>query len=211
MMWSAAYRSDLRLTFDHMISKIMSRIRSQIHGEEYPSLSATRKCFQIEVPCRQSASSVPSELGPLYEVFGKPLAVLPKASGSTSGFNTGTTIPEALTIPVDDAYDSLVFLHAASKNVHRIPWQDPVQIGSYIVEYDDGSELEIPVEYGANIGVWSMRYAEPLKHSYYRHQGYISTYFADPMQSKTPDGRDITLYAYEWINPYKDKVSSLLH
>lgn len=201
MMWSASYRSDLRLTFDHMISKIMPRIRSQIHGVEYPSLSETKKCFKIEFPCTQRDGSVPGELGPLYEIFGKPLAVLPKAAGSITD-----DIPESVTIPVDDAYDSLIFLHTASRNVERIPWQNPIQIGSYIVEYDDGSEIEIPIEYGANIGVWSMRYAEPLKHSYYRHQGYISTYFADPVQSKTKNGRDITLYSYEWINPYKNKT-----
>jgi hypothetical protein len=37
---------------------------------------------------------------------------------------------------------------------------------------------------------------------YYRHQGYVATYLADPLiQAKTEAGRDITVMAYEWVNP----------
>ena len=218
MMWSSSYRSDLRLSYDYLISRLMPRIRSQIHGEEYPSLSETKKCLPVVLPTQQNtatipceltaALSVPAELTEPYKnilngipfIFSKPQVVLSKV------FNADKC-SETLSIPVNHIFDSLIFLHAAGENVERIPWQNPIQIGSYDIEYEDGSKLEIPIEYGANIGVWYKRYGEPLKQAYYRHQGYISTYFADAyIQSKTMDGRDITIYGYEWINPYKDKT-----
>jgi hypothetical protein len=41
----------------------------------------------------------------------------------------------------------------------------------------------------------------------YRHEGYKATYPAYPyIQSKTPSGKDVTCYGYEWINPHKDKT-----
>ncbi len=212
MMWSSSYRSDLRFSYDFMISKFMPRIRSQIHGEAYPSLSETKRCLPIILPSKEDATPIPCELiaalpksgeyrlKGLPFCFGKPQIVVSKAS-SMSG------IPQNLTISVNHTFDSLIFLHTTGENAERIAWEKPIQIGSYIVEYDDGTKLEVPIEYGANIGVWYKRYAQPMESSYYRHQGYISTYFADAyIQSKTSTGKDVTVYGYEWINPYKDKT-----
>ncbi|HOJ11109.1 MAG TPA: family 20 glycosylhydrolase [Clostridiales bacterium] len=212
MMWSSSYRSDLRLSYDFIISRLMPRIRSQIHGEAYPSLSETKRCLPVVLPEQQSTAPIPWELSTILGKqgghtlnglpfnIGAPQVVLTKTSSMGQSYET-------LTIPVNHAFDSLIFLHAAGENVERIPWKNPYQIGSYIVEYEDGTRLEVPIEYGANIGVWYKRYGEPLKHAYYRHQGYVSTYFADAyIQSKTSSGKDVTVYGYEWINPYKDKT-----
>jgi hypothetical protein len=45
-----------------------------------------------------------------------------------------------------------------------------------------------------------------MRHSHWRHSGYIATYPSLPFwQGKTPQGEDVTLYGYEWPNPHPDK------
>ena len=79
-------------------------------------------------------------------------------------------------------------------------------LGNYEVTYEDGTAVAIPVDYAGNICYWNRRQGEPLKPPYYRHNGYIGTYFADTTESRLRDGRIVTLYHYEWLNPHKDKA-----
>ena len=79
-------------------------------------------------------------------------------------------------------------------------------LGAYMIEYAGGRRIKAPIDYGVTIAAMDRRYAQPMTQSMYRHAGYIATYLADPfVQEKTDDGREITLYGYEWINPQKDK------
>ena len=99
----------------------------------------------------------------------------------------------------------IAFIHAADRSAQRIAWKSLLEVGRYVVTYEDGSEVVIPIEYGGNIRSMYERHAEPLKPAYYRHEGYIATYLADPISSKNEDGGDVTLYRYQWKNPAPQK------
>ena len=99
-----------------------------------------------------------------------------------------------------------MFLHATANNAPRIAWKPLVEVGRYVVRYADGSQVSVPVEYAGNICVYTRRYGAPLPQQYYRHQGYIATYWGDPlMQAKSEDGRDVTALGFEWVNPYPER------
>ena len=122
----------------------------------------------------------------------------------------GTPDPErdatGIDITLDGAFDSLRISHACPKEITRIPWVKLENLGNYEVTYEDGTAVAIPVDYAGNICYWNRRQGEPLKPAYYRHNGYIGTYFADTTESRLRDGRIVTLYHYEWINPHKGKA-----
>ena len=107
---------------------------------------------------------------------------------------------------MDEELASLVFLHAASSNAPRIPWQPLTPIGRYEVIYDDGGAADVPIEYGGNVAPASRPHALPMASPIYRHQGYIGTYLADPfLTAKDRRGGDVTLYGFEWVNPEPEK------
>ncbi len=109
-------------------------------------------------------------------------------------------------ITMNGAFDSLRISHACPKELTRIPWVKLETLGNYEVTYEDGTTIAIPVDYAGNICYWNRRQGEPLKPMYYRHNGYIGSYFADTTESRLRDGRIVTLYHYEWLNPHKDKT-----
>ena len=50
-------------------------------------------------------------------------------------------------------------------------------------------------------------YAEPKGAGYFRHNGYVGTYFADPVViGKNGCGEDLTLLCYPWDNPHPEKA-----
>ncbi|MBQ7652504.1 MAG: family 20 glycosylhydrolase [Victivallales bacterium] len=109
-------------------------------------------------------------------------------------------------ITMNGAFDSLRITHACPKQLTRIPWVKLENLGNYEVTYADDTTAVIPVDYAGNICYWNRRQGDPLKPPYYRHNGYIGTYFADTTESRLRDGRIVTLYHYEWLNPQKDKA-----
>ena len=75
-------------------------------------------------------------------------------------------------------------------------------LGAYVIEYAGGRKIRAPIEYGVTLAAINRRHAQPMTHSMYRHAGYIATYLADPfVQEKTDEGRKVTIYGYEWMNP----------
>ena len=47
----------------------------------------------------------------------------------------------------------------------------------------------------------------PMPYNYYRHQGYVGTYFADPTyEYRTAEGEPILLLGQVWDNPNPEKV-----
>lgn len=98
-------------------------------------------------------------------------------------------------------YNSLVFEHATNAVYRRLPWVDLDVIGHYVVTYQDGSEVQIPVTYAGNVSWWNRRHNEPFPNAYYRHNGYSATWYTDAVETETPDGQFATLYRYEWLNP----------
>ena len=49
MMWSDAYRENLRFTYDDIIASMLPRIRSRLHGESFPSQAARRTFTMLKV------------------------------------------------------------------------------------------------------------------------------------------------------------------
>ncbi len=74
------------------------------------------------------------------------------------------------------------------------------------IGYADGSEEIVPIEYGYNVYDIHARYGAPLEGGYYRHEGFSGTFALDgAYDGKSADGRDLSLRAFEWVNPNAEK------
>ena len=117
----------------------------------------------------------------------------------------GLSEPEGA-ISLGEKYDRLVFEHATLNPAPRICWQPLVPVGKYTVTYEDGSSADIPVEYGGGILCYNSRFGLPMTQQYYRHQGYVGTWFADPTyEGYTAEGTPVLLLGQIWDNPRPDK------
>ncbi len=101
--------------------------------------------------------------------------------------------------------DKLSFLHATDKSGRHIMRTPAFKTGEYVISYADGEEEVIDILYGANICEYKREYALPKESDYFRHVGYIATCLANPVEGKTAEGEDYTLYEYVWKNPCPEK------
>ena len=108
--------------------------------------------------------------------------------------------------PVDHCCDSIVFCHNARKKRYKEPWKPAEEVGQYLVEYEDGMRVSVPITYGGTVGYYARRQNEPFSHSSYRHNGYTTTFMVDSEESRAADGSDICVYCHEWVNPRPEKV-----
>ncbi len=207
MLWSDRYLESARPVYAEIIQRRIPDLREALRGR--PGLRRDRRRVTPLSVVPPLHDGLPGALrlwladrsGP--EPAGLGDAHYPAGAFDCSGAQRLTGRP--LDIPVGGCFDRLAFLHAASDAAVRQAWVPLSQIGVYSVRYADGRTLDIPVEYAGNIWHWARRYGDPLRHPYYRHQGYAATYMADPaVQAKTETGKDILLLAYEWVNPSPD-------
>ena len=104
-------------------------------------------------------------------------------------------------------YDRLIFEHATLNPAPRICWQNMTPVGEYTVTYEDGECVSVPVGSAAGILHVNASYGMPMPYNYYRHQGYVGTYFADPTyEYRTAEGEPILLLGQVWDNPNPEKV-----
>ncbi len=95
-------------------------------------------------------------------------------------------LPKKVELLINQTASSLAFLHTTG-------WLSPLttprtKIGSYTVQYTDGTTTVIPLEYGRNISAWT--------------DALIKTTFFDPVWSgKTKDGLEINVVVMPWTNP----------
>ena len=109
-------------------------------------------------------------------------------------------------IEVGASFERIVFEHATINSAPRIVWVPFEKIGDYIVRYEDGSSVSIPVKYAENIMAYDTAYAIPMPQEFYRHNGYVGTWFSDPTyQGKDESGADLTVSGFVWENPNPDK------
>lgn len=205
MLWSGEYDSRARQVYATWIAKRMPRLRDELRGIAKP----------IGHPARSKAIALPPTSSP-----GLPDAVaeaLKHASNVLEDRTFDFTYAQKLSrtpieIPVSASFEKIVFLHATENNASRVAWKPLVEVGRYTVRYVDGSQVDIPIEYAGNICVYTRRYGEPLPHQYYRHQGYIATYWGDPLlRAKSKDGRDVTALGFEWVNPHPEReIASII-
>jgi len=182
MLWNPAdYEVNNRTTYTHLIAKhLQPRIRDEIRGTYAPN------------GYRATALSLPAEGNPAFVPLS---AIAPTATLWQKGFVTA-----------NKKFDRLVFHHATVFGAPLYAWDDPIEIGSYRVLYEDGTEEAVPVQYGASIMRYNHRYGEPMPQKYYRHTGYVGTWFADPtVQGHAADGSPLTVTGFVWQNPHPEK------
>ena len=123
------------------------------------------------------------------------------------GETSGVILADKPEISVNRTAAGLRFTHTTLNLEKRVAWAALAQIGSYTVRYEDGTEVAIPIKYDGNIRCYRYRFAEPLPEPYYRHEGYVCAWYADPVTvGHTADGKPITLYTLDWRNPYPEKT-----
>ncbi|NMA96353.1 MAG: family 20 glycosylhydrolase, partial [Clostridiales bacterium] len=194
MLWSKDYKEDFRYSYDEIITGFMPYIRERLSAKGHPSLDEEARGVNISLPKPDKNDIVPYELMEAIDGI------------MDTKYMQVATLDNPITISIDDRFDSIKFYHTASKNAERIPWEDPIETGRYIISYEDGTKIIVPIEYGTNIYAWNKRANMPITKPYYRHQGYVGTYFADPfIRANTRDGEDVSIFAYEWVNPHREK------
>ncbi|NLA83561.1 MAG: family 20 glycosylhydrolase [Clostridiales bacterium] len=198
MLWNERYNSAAREVYTEIIQSRIPQIRDELRGIAKPEGTSIESVC-IPLP-KTPDPSLPEPLQAIVQIGDKNIGRY--SFDLRSAQRIKNTPIEA---EVQSKYKKIIFLHTTTNNAPRFAWEPLIKIGEYIITYTDNTEVIIPIEYAGNICVWTRRYAQPLLHQYYRHQGYIATYLSDPLiQTKTEDGRDITVLGYEWVNPYPE-------
>ena len=185
MLWNAySYDERNRAALTALIGQcIIPEIRDLMHGRYDLYLATDTDTAEVIGTFGGSGERVPEEL--IY---------------------LGLTEPtEAM--EVGDKFDRLIFEHATLNPAPRICWQNLTPVGEYTVTYDDGEAVAVPVLSAGGILYVNSSYGMPMPDNYYRHQGYVGTYFADPTyEYRTPEGAPILLLGQVWDNPHPDKT-----
>ena len=185
MLWNAySYDERNRAALTALIGQcIIPEIRDLMHGRYDLYLATDTDTAEVIGTFGGSGERVPEEL-----------------------FYLGLTEPtEAM--EVGDKFDRLIFEHATLNPAPRICWQNLTPVGEYTVTYDDGEAVAVPVLSAGGILYVNSSYGMPMPDNYYRHQGYVGTYFADPTyEYRTPEGAPILLLGQVWDNPHPDKT-----
>jgi hypothetical protein len=185
MLWNAySYDERNRASLTALISQcIIPEIRDLMHGRYDLYLRSDEDSLEVVGTFTGSSVRVPDELSYL-----------------------GLTEPKEA-IKIGEKFDRLIFEHATLNPAPRICWQNLIPVGEYTVSYEDGEFVSVPVLYAAGILHINKEYGLPMPSNYYRHQGYVGTYFADPTyEYRTAEGKPILLLGQVWDNPNPDKV-----
>lgn len=106
------------------------------------------------------------------------------------GSRAGTEdLPQTLTLPLGVGAKAIAFLQTTGF-ISSVP-KDVV--GAYTFTYADGTRLRRPLEYGRHLVSWTDVSATSLE-------------FIPAWRGKTPDGLEVGLNTWVWVNPYPDKV-----
>ena len=185
MLWNTdGYNETNRKTYNMILSKyIQPATRDRLRGK-YCSSGYN----ETELTVDGDDINAPSEL----------LSICGKAKQA-----------ESIKVSVQDTYDRLIFKHTTQNSAPRIVWKENTLIGNYIIDYADGDRELAEVRYGEGAMCYKTGYAIPKHQQYYRHFGYVGTWFADPVfEGKNDIGKDITILGYVWENPYPEKKIS---
>jgi len=182
MLWNIEnYDERNRRAYTEAIAKeVMPAMRDNLRAKYNPG---GYKATVIKLP---KATAAPKEL----------TALCPKA-----------IMAEGVEIDVGGRYERLIFEHATLHSAPRIVWADFESFGSYVVNYSDGTSVDVPLKYAENVMAYKSAYGEPMPNKYYRHNGYVGTWFIDPTyHGKTACGEDMTVSGFLWENPHPEKT-----
>lgn len=189
MLWNAySYDERNRASLTTLIGQcIIPEMRDLMHGRYDLYLASDTDSQELIGSFPGSDERVPEEL--LY---------------------LGLTEPKD-NLTVGAKYDRLIFEHATLNRAPRICWQELTPVGAYTVTYVDGSTVSIPVLSSGGILHVNSTYGAPMPDNYYRHQGYVGTWFADPTyEYRTAEGKPVLLLGQVWDNPHpKKKIADI--
>ena len=125
-------------------------------------------------------------------------------------FRSTACVGDGAKISIDGIYDRLVFEHTTVNPAPRVISRDlnegVVTVGKYVITYEDGESIDAEIVYDSSVNCYKNGYAVPKPQEYYRHFGYVSTWFSDPAyEGKNERGEDLTVLGYVWENPYPEK------
>ena len=136
---------------------------------------------------------------------------IPLSRGSVEGipdgilkFRKNARIADGLCAVVNECFARLYIEHTTLFPAPRIPWKPLYLSGTYTVKYTDGRTVEIPVEYAGGVQHYKRKYAAPYLEEYYRHNGYVGTWFSDPTLEEHYAGEDILLTSLVFDNPHPE-------
>lgn len=205
MLWSEAYRTDTRATWNRMVCRLLPAIRSALHGSTAPSIMPGAKI----IPLLPEGSITPPD-----PVLTQSLAQV--GSIDFRGTDLPVSVPAyvgediSVRIPVAADVRSLLFGLSALCPLRKEAWEEAPELAVLTITFADGSTESRTLRYAQEIGLVSRRYGAPMPHPYYRHTGYQATYFSDPiLEGKTITGDDLTIYGWEWINESGKPVDSV--
>ena len=182
-LWDGGYDSRNRSTYNHIIAKyIQPEKRDLIRGTYNVNGYKNEKlpAFKGETKC------IPAEL----------LQVCKGAVALDHG-----------EIKVGERYDRLVFAHTTLWDDVVKPWYSYDVVGSYTVEYEDGTKEVIELGYSKHIMRYTEAYAKPMLENIYRHTALQMTWTTDPViETKDFRGDDVCVCGLVWENPNPDKT-----
>lgn len=200
--WSIHYPD--RISKDRVFSIFSRILKARLSGKDYPSLMNGRLFYAIDLDEYVNAPIKDERLG--YDltylrrgiVEQSPIPLKIARSDDRTVAIVGRGMDSRISIPIDRRVNSLIFVHVSNKpgvKIHshyasfRCPDLAIECIGLYEIVYEDGCREILPIRYGENIAEWNNTLYNTL---------------ADPILDYRVDG--VSLYAYEWINPYYDKT-----
>ena len=182
MLWNAeSYEESNRKTYNEILSKyVQPAARDKIRGRFRPEGYREKR-----LAVTGDFDGIPREL----------LELCPEAKRA-----------ESIEVTVGGKFDRLIFEHATLNTAQRIVWEPHFSVGEYVIEYADGTKVFAPVRYAENVMCYRSGYGIPKHQPYYRHFGYVGTWFADPVhEGKNEQGEDMTTTGYIWENPTPEK------
>lgn len=205
------------------IAAVMRHDREQL--TERPSVvvsAAQRTCVPIDLTraAGHGLAAAGADLRALprgRQTFGGVEFVVPGEAEAAARIVGVTWRPRACPpIAVAQNAEALAFLHTTTVQRLHAPTYYSLQlgrnlIGHYLVVYDDGETLEIPLEYGVNIDSWNVHFMVGESGDQAATIGaYV--YEADPVFTGTTDaGEPCAVFMHEWVNPRPDVPISHVH
>lgn len=187
MLWNPeAYDENMREVYSNIISKYIQPVqRDELHEKFRPK------------GYRAKAIALPE--GDKRTI---PAAIL--------GFRPEAILANGAQISVGVTCDRLAIEHTTLNPAPRIPWEELYLCGQYTVRYEDGEEQIIRAEYMGNVQHYDAIYGDPKRGDFYRHTGYVGTWFSDPTLEERTESERVLLTSYVWENPNpKKKIASI--
>lgn len=201
MLWGTVYEERCRRVYTRLLCEYIPLWRQQLTGQPSGLCAENRRCtaFPFSADSAQNLLGTPL-LYPGAEVY-QEVKALPLCLAEQNAHTAAR---------INAAPDSLLLLHACSRQLFKQPYHTATELGYYLIRFDDNTSQHIPILYGENIGPVHIPYGQPQPQPFFRHTGYCAAFGCDmAFTGKTPEGRTVTLYGLEWHNESRKTVTEV--